>query len=263
MKIGVCLKQVPATDTRIRIDNPAAGIATGDVKWEINPYDEFALEQGLLLRDAGTATEVIVFTVGGADSDARIRDALARGADRAVRLDDPSFAGSDSLGKARILAAALKREGVSLVLAGKQAADDDNGQVPSMIAELLDWPQVLVVDRLEVSASGIKAWRLSSGGARDVVEAPLPAVVSCTKGLCEPRYASLKGIMAAKKKAVDVVGAGALGLGAGAVGAGAAVAVETAWSVPTERSKGRMLQGDTNTVVKELVRLLREEAKVI
>lgn len=262
MKIGVFLKQVPASDTRVRIDNPSAGISTADVKWEINAYDEFALEEALKLRDAGTATEVIVFTLGPADAEQRIRDALARGADRAVRLEDASFAGSDSLGVARILAAAAKSEGVELILAGKQAIDDDNGQVPAMVAELLGWAQALVVDKLEISGGRFKAWRVSSGGVRDVLEGPLPAVISATKGLNEPRYASLKGIMAAKKKGLTVVGAGALGL-SGAVGASAAAVTTTNYGLPPERAKGRILTGDNATVVKELVRLLREEAKVI
>lgn len=262
MKIGVFLKQVPASDTRVRIDNPSAGISTADVKWEINAYDEFALEEGLKLRDAGAATEVIVFTLGPADAEQRIRDALARGADRAVRLDDPSFAGSDSLGVARILAAAASAEGVGLILAGKQAIDDDNGQVPAMVAEILGWPQALTVDKLEISGGRFKAWRVSSGGVRDVIEGPLPAVISATKGLNEPRYASLKGIMAAKKKGLTVVGAGALGLG-GSVGAAAAKAITTNYAQPAERAKGRILSGDNASAVKELVRLLRDEAKVI
>lgn len=260
MKIGVCLKQVPATDTRIRIDNAGTGIVQADIKWEISPYDEFALEEALRLRDAGVGAEVIVFTVGGAESDQRIRDALARGANRAIRLDDAAFAGLDGLGVARVLAAAAKKEGVELVLCGKQAGDDDNGQVPAMIAELLDWSQALVVDRLEVGGGRFKAWRVASGGVRDVVEGPLPAVISCTKGLNEPRYASLKGIMEAKKKSLTVVNAAALGLDAGAL---APVARTVNMGLPPERPKGRVLSGDNATVVRELVRLLREEAKVI
>ena len=263
MKIGVLLKQVPATDSRIRIAGPSTGIATDDIKWEINPYDEYALEAALRLKDEGKATEVLILSVGGADAEARIRDGLARGADSAVRLDDPSFAGSDSLGIARILAAAAKAEGVGLLLAGKQAVDGDNAQVPVMVAELLGWPNVSVVTQLEVDGGRFKAWRASGGGARDVVEGSFPAVLSCDKGLNEPRYASLKGIMMAKKKAVAVKGAGDLGLPTGSVGAAAALVKQDGWSLPPDRPAGRILQGDDATRVKELVRLLREEAKVI
>lgn len=262
MKVGVCLKQVPASDSRIKINSAGTGIDTAEVKWEINVYDEFALEEALRLKDAGKATEVVVFTVGGADADARVRDALARGADKAVRLDDPSFAGSDSLGVARILAAAAKAEGVSLLLAGKQAIDDDNAAVPAMMAELLGWSQALVVSKLEVDGGNFKAWRALGGGSRAVVQGALPAVISADKGLNEPRYASLKGIMAAKKKAIEVKNAAALGLG-GAVGASAAVTSLSAWGLPEARPAGRILAGDSTTAVKELVRLLRSEAKVI
>lgn len=263
MKVGVCLKQVPATDARITIKDSAAGIDTTDIKWEINPYDEYALEEALKLKDASVASEVIVFTVGDAATDPKIREALARGADRAVRLDDPAFAGSDSLGVARILAAALAGEGVQLALCGKQSVDDDNAQVPAMLAELLGWPQILVVDQAEYKGDTVRAWRVAGGGARDIVEAKLPVVMSCEKGLNEPRYASLRGIMMAKKKAIDVRGAAALGLDTSKVGAVAATLVLSNWSPPAERPAGRVLRGDVDTAVNELVRLLREEAKVI
>lgn len=263
MKVGVCLKQVPSTDTRIKIAASGAAIDTADVKWEINPYDEFALEEALRLKDAGKATDVIVFTLGGADSEPRIRDALARGATAAIRLDDAAFAGSDSLGKARILAAAVKKAECGLVLCGQKASDDDAAQVPAMMAEILGWPQVCVVDRLEIDGGGLKATRVAGGGAKDVVSASLPAVITATKGLNEPRYASLKGIMMAKSKPIKVQGMADLGLAAGTVGAAAALVSEAGWSLPPERPKGRVLAGDNATVVKELVRLLREEAKVI
>lgn len=264
MKIGVCIKQVPATDEEIKIASAAAGPSLDTVaKWELNPYDEFAVEEALKLKDAGLATEVVVFTVGSAATEARLRDNLAKGADRAVRLDDPAFGGSDCLGIARILAAALKAEGVGLVLCGKQAVDGDNAQVPAMVAELLGWPQVTVVDKLEVTGEGFKAWRAAGGGAREVVAGNLPVVVTADKGLNEPRYASLKGIMMAKKKSVDVRDAAALGIDVSTVGAAAALVVEGNWAGPPARPAGRILQGDNPAVVAELVRLLREEVKVL
>lgn len=263
MKIGVCLKQVPATDTRIRVNPAGTGILTDDVKWEINVYDEFALEEGIRLKQAGKATEVVIFTVGDASAEARIRDGLARGADRAVRLDDPAFAGSDALGKARILAAALQQEGIGLVLAGRQAVDTDSGAVPAMIAELLGWPMASWVDKLAIDGGGFTANRAAGGGTREVVKGGLPAVITCDKGLNEPRYATLPGIMAAKKKAIAVKNAAAIGIDAGSVGAGAAVVVEDGMALPPARPAGRMLTGDPATVAAELVRLLREEAKVI
>jgi electron transfer flavoprotein beta subunit len=263
MKVGVCVKQVPATDTRIRVNPAANGILVDDVKWEISPYDEFALEEGLRLKQGGKATEVILFSMGGADCEPRIRDGLARGADRAVRLDDPAFAGSDALGKATALAAALKGEGVGLVLCGRQAIDGDAGAVPAMIAELLGWPQATQVDKLVVDGGSFTAHRAAGGGLREVIKGALPAVVTCDKGLNEPRYATLPGIMAAKKKPIAVKSAADLGLQPGSVGADAALVVEDAMGLPAARPAGRVLQGDVAAVSAELVRLLREEAKVI
>lgn len=264
MKVGVLLKQVPASDTRIRINSTATGIETGDVKWEINPYDEFALEAALQLKDAGKATGVVILTLGGADAAARITDALARGANEAVRLDDAAFAGSDGLGKARILAAAAKKAGVGLLLAGKQAIDSDSAQVPAMVAELLGWPQVNVVTKLVVEGDTVTAERNAGGGNIEVVQCKLPAVITADKGLNTPRFAKLPGIMAAKKIQIQVWGCAELGLGAGEVGAAGALVVEDSFTLPPPRSAGRIIDGPTpEAKAKELVRLLREEAKVI
>jgi electron transfer flavoprotein beta subunit len=263
MKIGVCLKQVPATDTRIRVNADATAILTDDVKFEINPYDEYALEEALLIKGAGKATEVITFTIGGADADARIRDGLARGADRAVRIDDPALAGSDSLGIARALAAALKAEGVGLVLAGRQAVDGDSSAVPAMIAELLGFAQVSWVDKLTIEGNGFTAQRAAGGGVREIVAGPLPAVVSTDKGLNTPRYPNLPGIMKAKTKPIAVKKLADLGVDAASVGAGAALVTFTNMGLPPARPAGRILGGDTASAVSELVRLLRDEAKVL
>jgi len=263
VKIGVCLKQVPASDSRIKIAGPDAGVDTADLKMEINPYDEFALEEALKLKDAKVAKKVVVFSVGGKNAEQRMRDALARGADIAVRLDDDAFSGSDSLGIARILAAAAKAEGVGMLLAGKQAIDDDNSQVPAMVAEILGWPQVTVIDKLEVSGDSFKAWRQSGGGARDVVAGTLPAVFSADKGMNTPRYAKLRGIMMAKRKKIAVKGAADLGVDPLTVGAAGAAVTLSNWGGPKARLAGRKLEGDVPTMVKNLVKLLRDEAKVL
>jgi electron transfer flavoprotein beta subunit len=263
VKIGVCLKQVPATDARINIKDPESGIDTAGVKWEINPYDEFALEEALRLKDAKKASKVILFTIGDKGSEQKIREGLARGADAAIRIDDPALAGSDSLGVARVLAAALKAEGVDLVLAGKQAVDGDRAQVPAMIAELLDWPQVLAVAKLEIEGTDAKAWRNAGGGSRDLIATSLPLVLTADKDLNEPRYASLRGIMMAKRKKIAVKKLSDLGLSADQVGSGAAQVVEHNWSVPSQRAEVHMVPGDGSDAARELVRLLREDAKVI
>lgn len=263
MNIGVCLKQVPATDSRIKIQDPDSGIETKGVKWEINPYDEYALEEALKLKDAKIAKKVIIFTLGDKDSEAKIRDALARGADGAIRVDDPGLVGSDSLGVARALAAALKKAGVDLVLCGKQAVDDDNAQVPSMIAELLDWPQVSEAIKLELGEGSAKVWRAAGGGSTDVVETSLPAVLTADKELNEPRYASLRGIMMAKRKKIDVQSLSDLGIDAASVGTAGAHVSESAWGLPPQRETVQMIEGDGAPAAKELVRLLRDDAKVL
>jgi electron transfer flavoprotein beta subunit len=234
---------------------------TDDVKWEINAYDEFALEEAILLKQAKKATEVIIFTVGGAETDAQVRDGLARGADRAVRLEDPAFSGSDALGKARILAAAIAAEGCELVLTGRQAIDTDQSSIGPMIAELLGWRQASWVDKLVIDGGSFTADRAAGSGVRERIKGALPAVVTCDKGLNKPRFATLPNIMAAKKKQILVKNAASLNLSN--VGAAAAQVTESGYALPPARPAGRVLKGDNASVVKELVRLLREEAKVI
>ena len=149
-----------------------------------------------------------------------------------------------------------------MLLAGKQAIDDDNSQVPAMVAELLGWPQVTVIDKLEISGDGFKAWRQSGGGVRDVVAGSLPAVFSADKGMNTPRYAKLRGIMMAKRKKIPVYDAAALGLDAERR-LGWRQVVQTGWGEPPARPPGRILSGEVPSMVKELITLLRDEAKVL
>ena len=269
MKVGVCIKRVPGSDSRITVGDASSGPDLSDVSWEVNPYDSFAIEAGIQLQEAKIASDMVVFTVSGAEGDAKIRDALAMGkkgqsgASKAVRLDDPAFEGSDALGIAKILAAAIKKEGVDIVFAGKQSIDGDSSQVPAMMAEVLGWPSVCEVTDLEVSAGSVKAWRQAGGGKREVVEVPTPCVITADKGLNTPRYPTLPGIMMAKRKPIEVLDAAALGLDASTVGAGAAMVSIGNWSPPPARPPGRILEGETTEVVSELITLLRDEAKVI
>jgi len=269
MKVGVCIKPVPGTDSRIVIGDSAAGPNLSGVSWEVNPYDSFAIEAAIQLQEAGTADDVVVFTVSGPEGDAKIRDALAMGkkgksgASKAVRLDDPAFAGSDALGIARILAAAVKKEGVDIVIAGKQSIDGDSGQVPAMMAEVLGWPSVCEVTDLEVGAGSVKAWRPAGSGKLEVVELSTPCVITADKGLNTPRYPTLPGIMMAKRKPLEVVDAAGLGLDSASVGASASSVSLSNWSPPAARPPGRILEGEAQQVVSELITLLRDEAKVL
>ena len=259
MKIGVLLKQVPDTETKIRV--AGNGIDEGDVKWIINPYDEYAVEQALRLQDA-EGGEVVIITLGPARSVDAARTALAMGADRAVVLDDPGFAGSDAYGVGKALAAVVEKEGIEIVFTGRQAIDGDNNQVPQIVAAALGWPHVTWINGFEKGDGHATVRRPVGGGAVEVVKVSLPAVFTCSKGLNEPRYASLPGIMKAKRKPVSGYSPADLGV-EDVVGADNALVSYSDYHLPPGRPAGRILQGELTDQVRELVRLLREEAKVL
>ena len=254
MKIAVCLKPVPATDTRVKVEGGGKRLDPAGVSMVINPYDEFALEEALKLKEAAGAGEVVLLTVGPASFGATIRNGLAMGADSAVLLGTDGEV--DTLQVARALAAEITGKGYDLVLCGKQAVDDDAAQVAPMIAELLSLPCATVVTKLTLEGpvapgTKVKAHREIEGGIEEL-EFALPAVVAAQKGLNEPRYPSLKGIMAAKKKVVEERPAQL----------GEPVLEVVSLTLPAARSAGRIV-GEGVAAVPELVRLLREEAKVI
>lgn len=264
MNILVCLKQVPDTETQIKIAPDGMSIATENIKWIINPYDEYAVEEALRLREK-FGGEVTIIGVGPKRVTESIRTALAMGADKGILVDDPAITGSDSLGIARILAAVIKDLDYDIILCGKQGVDDDYGIVGSILAELLGIPQISVVLKLEVSedASTIKAHREVEGGTL-VIESPLPALITAQKGLNEPRYASLPGIMKAKKKPLDVKTIADLGLDASQVGeAGTKIKIMQI-TPPEGREPGKIVEGETpQEMAINLVRILHEEAKII
>jgi len=256
VKIGVLMKQVPDSETRIKIKADGSGIETADIKWIMNPYDEYAVEEALktLTKFKG---EVVIFTVGPKKAEEAIRNGLAMGATRGVRIDNAGAEDGDTLGIARLLAGAVKAEGINLLFAGKQAIDNDNSATPQMVAELLDWPHVTFASSFEASdESSVTVGRSIGGGAREMIKTSLPAVVSCDKGLNTPRYASLPGIMKAKRKKIDVTSATDLGVSAPLVKV-------TGYSLPPARQAGKVLSGELSEAVPQLVTLLHEEAKVI
>jgi len=258
MKIAVCVKQVPDTETRIRVAEGGKGIAEGDVNWIISPYDEFAIEEALRLKEK-QGGEVVLLSLGPERAQSALRNGLAMGADSAVHLKDPLFDAADSFGVATALAAALKAIAPDLILTGQLGVGGDNAQVPGLLAEMLDLPQVTMAVKIEV-ADGKATVEREIEGAHEVWETSLPAVLSAQKGLNDPRYASLKGIMAAKKKTIEAKDAAALGLSAAQL----APKTETlALELPPSRPAVRMVTGDPDTQAKELLRLLHEEAKVI
>jgi electron transfer flavoprotein beta subunit len=259
VKTVVCVKQVPDTETRVRIAPEGNRIVETDINWIVSPYDEFAIEEALRIRDA-KGGEVVLVSAGPDRVQTALRSGLAMGADSALHLKDPLFETTDTLGTARTLAAAIKTLApFDLVLTGQQGVGGDNSQIPGLVAELLDLPQVTVAVKIELQDGKAVVEREIEGG-RETWEAQLPAVISAQKGLNEPRYASLKGIMAAKKKPIQAMDAAALGLDAAAL----APRVEIlAMELPPVRAGVKMIEGDAETQVKELLRLLHEEAKVI
>jgi electron transfer flavoprotein beta subunit len=258
MKIAVCIKQVPDTETRIRIGADGRSIAENDVNWIVSPYDEFAIEEALRIKEA-KGGEVVVVSLGPDRVQSALRSGLAMGADSAVHLKDPLFEKTDTLGTAWALATALKPLGADLILMGQQGVGGDNAQVPGLVAEILDLPQVTMAVKIELQ-EGRATIEREIEGAHETWEVTLPAVVSAQKGLNEPRYASLKGIMAAKKKLIETKGAADLGLTAEQLAPKTKV---VALELPPARSAVKMIEGDADTQVKELLRLLHEEAKVI
>lgn len=262
MKIAVCIKQVPDTEARIKIGADGRSMDEAGVNLVVNPFDEYAVEEGLRQREKHGG-KVVAYAVGDDRAATALRTVLAMGVDRAVHLKDPALEGSDGLGISRILAAALRLDSFDLVLFGKQAVDTDRGQVGPRVAELLDFPHVSMVVALSVEGGRLRAER-EIEGACEVVESPLPAVITAQKGLNEPRYASLKGILSAKKKEIRVMGAADLGVDPSTVGAPGAAEVWEKLELPPGRAGGKILKDmDPASAAAELVRILREEAKVI
>jgi electron transfer flavoprotein beta subunit len=259
LKIAVCMKAVPDTEARIQIAADAKNVELSGVRMIISPFDEFAVEEAIRLKEKHGG-ETVVFSIGGAEVPEVLRDTLARGIDNAVHIQDAEFANLDPLSTARVLAAAIAPGGFDVVLCGWQAIGTDNACVPSMLAELLDWGQVTMAVKFEVDANEYRAER-EIEGAHEIIEGELPVLIGAQKGLNEPRYPSIKGVMSARRKEIAVKDAQALAL-AGTIGKGVKMHVKE-MSLPPERPQGRLLQGDPDTQVKQLVELLRTEAQVI
>lgn len=263
MKIGILLKQVPDTETKIKVKGDASGIETADIKYIINPYDEFAIEAAVKVKEANAGSEVVVFAVGPASVQIHMRTAMAMGADRGVNIDDPALGTGDSLGVARALAAAVKAEGIELLFGGARAIDDDMQAAGVMTAEINGWAAAQTVGSFELGADKKTATvkRKVGGGSVEVVELTLPAYVGCDWKMNEPRFAPLPGIMKAKTKPLAVKKLADLGVDAGGVGGRSTSA---AWALPAERGAVKWVEGATpEEQAANLVNKLRNEAKVI
>jgi electron transfer flavoprotein beta subunit len=258
MKIFVCIKQVPDTETKIKISPDASSIDTAGIKWVLNPYDEYAIEEAVKYREANSGAQVFVLSVGPSKRVSEsLRTALAMGADEGIVVNAPE--NIDCYSTARALAEVIKSEGgANLIFTGKLAIDDNASSVSQMLAEFLDLPHATVVSKFTMSPEGITVERDIEGGAKEVLNLKAPAVVGANKGLNTPRYASLPGIMKAKKKVLKEIEFASLNI--------PATDNKVKYSqlgLPAEKPAVKMLAGDSASQVAELVKLLRDEAKVL
>jgi electron transfer flavoprotein beta subunit len=261
MNLLVCIKHVPDTESAIRLKSDGSGVETEGLNFVLNPYDEYAVEEAVRLKEKLGECNITILCVGPQDATKSIRTALAMGADSAVHVVYDGYQRYDGVATAAILAGVIKGMEFDLILCGKQAVDDDCAQTGPALAEYLGVPNVSIVTKLEMAGDAKKITvHREIEGAEEVVECALPAVVSAQKGLNEPRYPSLPNIMKAKKKPIVTKSLDDLGLGDDA----RASKIETmGFSAPPPRKAGRVLDGAPQEIVKELVRLLREEAKLI
>jgi len=245
----VCIKRVPDSEARLRVASDGLTIEASGVKFAMNPYDEFALEEALRLKDQFGEGSVIALTVGPDDARETLRSALAMGADEGVLLR--SEGSIDGLAVARALADEITTLEYDLVLFGKQAIDDDAMQVPAMVAQVLGLPCATVVVDLQI-AGGVATARREIEGGHEIVEFDLPGVVAAQKGLNDPRYPSLKGIMAAKRKPLEEKDIAMV-----------EPKIELLALTPPPARPEPQIVGEGADAVPELVRRLREEAKVL
>ncbi len=254
----VCISHVPDTESRIKIADGKKVDETG-LKFIVSPYDEYALETAIRLKES-QGGDVTVITFGPDRAAQALRESLARGATKAIHVKGDTNA-ADSLGVAKVLAAAIKSVPHDLVLFGKQGVGTDNGLVGPMVAELLGYPQVNVVTHLEVGDGKVTAHR-EIEGAEEIIESSTPAVITAQKGLNEPRYASLKGIMAAKKIPIDTRSVTDLGLSDSDIFNQRVIFVSL--ELPAEKSGGKKIDGaDPVNAAKEILKYIREEAKAL
>jgi electron transfer flavoprotein beta subunit len=252
MKIAVCIKQVVTREWQVRVNDDKTWVKDGDASWELNEPDAYALEEALRLKEKHGG-EVVVISAGPSRASQVIREALARGADRAIHVEGDAFATADAFVAADALAAALKDEQIDLVLTGLQSDDQGFAQVGVIVAEKLGMAHSTIIMDVQVDGTTLKVKRELEAGFFQWISMPLPAVLTIQSGINQLRYATLKGIMAAKKKEIRVVSHSATT---------AARQRITAIYVPEKTKQTRMIDGSPAEAAKELVRALREDARV-
>jgi electron transfer flavoprotein beta subunit len=258
MKVVVCVKYVPDTAIKLKIAAGGKDVDLSDVSFVVNPYDEYAVEEALQIKER-SGGEVIVVGAGSEKAAAGLRTCLAMGADSAILIQDDRLESADSFVTGAALARVCGELKPDIILFGKHAIGVDNGQVPAVVAEKLHLPQASAIVKLQIEDGRFRAER-EIEGARELVEGSLPAVLTAQKGLNNPRYASLKGIMAAKKKTIEVRKLDSMELPPEDLKPRLSIEEVT---LPPPRPPGKVLTGDLAETVPQLVRLLHEEAKVI
>jgi len=258
LKIGVFVKQVPAKDAPLAIVEGGAWIRESDIGFETNEPDSYALEEALRLKEKHSG-EVVAISMGPERAKQTIKEALAKGADRGIHVADNDFFKLDPLNSARSLAAAVKSENFDLILTGLQSDDQGFGQTGVLLAELLGRPHATIIMAIEVDAGGgrMKLKRELEAGWFQWVELPLPAVLSIQSGINKPRYATLKGIMAAKKKEIATVQRASLGIPDSPT-----QRVERIY-VPQKTKKTEFITGQPKEIAAKLIEKLRHEARVL
>jgi electron transfer flavoprotein beta subunit len=260
VKIVVCMKQVPSSEARITIAGDGLSIERDDLEMVVNPYDEYALEEALRIKEAKGEGEVVVLTLGPEKSKEAIRSCLAMGADRGVIIQEEAYQGGDGLAVGRALADVIQGIAPDLVLCGKLSIDVEHDSTAIAVAEYLGWPHVSLIHQLEWSADGRGRATRDIEGGQEIIDFSLPAVLTAEKGLNEPRYAPLKGIMAAKRKPIEEV---TPSMGAEEVGAAASGIKILKMDPPPQRAGGKRLEGEPGDVANQLADLLKNEAKII
>ena len=259
VRIVVCIKQVPARDSVLRLNSTATWVQEADLGFEVNEPDIFALEEGLRLKEKHGG-EVVLATLGPARAQQAIKEGLAKGADRALHLDDPVFAALDAFGIARALSKAIEKEKPDIVLTGLQSDDFGAAQTGVVLAEFLALPHSTIIMEIQIEGGALRVKRELEGGWFQWITLPLPAVVTIQSGINKPRYATLKGIMGAKSKPVKKLTAADLGLPPQDLAPRQRIAkVYT----PVKAARTEFLQGNPKEVATRLVDKLKNEARVI
>ena len=259
MKIVVCLKQVPARDALLRLNPAATWIQEAEISFQINEPDIYALEEALRLKEK-YGGEVVICCLGPARAQQANKEALAKGADRALHLDDPAFQGLDASGMALAMSRAVQKESPDLVVTGLQSDDYGYAQTGVIMAELLGLPHSTIIMEIQVNGSVLRVKRELEGGWFQWIEMPLPALLTIQSGINKPRYATLKGIMAAKNKPLQKLTPAALGIDAGALARREKI---TKVYPPVKNLRTEFLEGSAKEIAAKLVDKLKNEARVL